>query len=55
MQPKLSFDINDDVAAPFIATGVRPKVAILREQGVNSHIETAYVMHKAGSNLSTYT
>lgn len=48
MQPKLSFDINDDVAAPFIATGVRPKVAILREQGVNSHIETAYVMHKAG-------
>ncbi|MBK1890997.1 phosphoribosylformylglycinamidine synthase [Undibacterium sp. 14-3-2] len=48
MQPKLSFDINDDVAAPFIATGVRPKVAILREQGVNSHVETAYVMHKAG-------
>lgn len=48
MQPKLTFDINDDVAAPFIATGVRPRVAILREQGVNSHIETAYVMHKAG-------
>jgi hypothetical protein len=36
------------VAAPFIATGVRPRVAILREQGVNSHIETAYVMHQAG-------
>lgn len=48
MQPKLTFDINDDVAAPFITTGVRPRVAILREQGVNSHIETAYVMHKAG-------
>jgi len=48
MQPKLTFDINNDVAAPFIATGVRPRVAILREQGVNSHIETAYVMHKAG-------
>ncbi|WP_423681641.1 phosphoribosylformylglycinamidine synthase [Undibacterium sp. WLHG33] len=48
MQPKLTFDINDDVAAPYIATGVRPRVAILREQGVNSHIETAYVMHKAG-------
>jgi hypothetical protein len=30
---KLSFDAADDIAAPFIATGVRPKVAILREQG----------------------
>ena len=48
MQPKLSFDPQQDVAAPFIASGVRPKVAILREQGVNSHIETAYVMHKSG-------
>jgi phosphoribosylformylglycinamidine synthase len=33
---KLTFDINDDVAAPYIATGARPKVAVLREQGVNS-------------------
>ena len=48
MQPRLSFDPQQDIAAPFIATGARPKVAILREQGVNSHIETAYVMHKAG-------
>ncbi|RQO38553.1 phosphoribosylformylglycinamidine synthase [Herminiimonas sp. KBW02] len=46
--PKLSFDPQEDIAAPYIATGVRPHVAILREQGVNSHIETAYVMHKAG-------
>ena len=46
--PKLTFDPQHDVAAPMIATGVRPKVAILREQGVNSHIETAYVMHRAG-------
>ena len=48
MQPKLSFDPQDDIAAPYIATGVRPRVAILREQGVNSHVETAFVMHKAG-------
>ena len=48
MQIILPFDPQVDVAAPFINTGVRPKVAILREQGVNSHIETAYVMHKAG-------
>lgn len=42
------FDMQKDVAAPFIATGARPRVAILREQGVNSHVETAYVMHKSG-------
>ena len=46
--PKLTFDPSENIAAPFIATGVRPRVAILREQGVNSHIETAYVMHQAG-------
>ena len=48
ISPKLSFDLSENVAAPFIATGVRPRVAILREQGVNSHIETAWVMHQAG-------
>ena len=46
--PLLTFDPQEDIAAPYIATGVRPRIAILREQGVNSHIETAYVMHKAG-------
>ncbi|RJG06039.1 phosphoribosylformylglycinamidine synthase [Noviherbaspirillum cavernae] len=46
--PRLTFDPQLDVAAPFIATGVKPKVAILREQGVNSHVETAYVMHQSG-------
>jgi phosphoribosylformylglycinamidine synthase len=48
--PKITFDLAENVAAPFLATGVRPRVAILREQGVNSHIETAYVMHQAGFN-----
>lgn len=48
IQPVLTFDINEDVAAPYISAGVKPRVAILREQGVNSHIETAYVMHKSG-------
>jgi phosphoribosylformylglycinamidine synthase len=46
--PKLRFDPQKDIAAPYIATGVRPRVAILREQGVNSHVETAYVMHRSG-------
>lgn len=43
-----SFDAKEDVAAPFIQTGVRPKMAILREQGVNSHVEMAYAMSQAG-------
>jgi phosphoribosylformylglycinamidine synthase len=48
--PKLTFDPSENVAAPFLASGVRPRVAILREQGVNSHVETAWVMHQAGFN-----
>lgn len=48
ISPVISFDQNDDVAAPFIASGVRPKVAILREQGVNGQIEMAAAFHRAG-------
>ena len=48
ISPKLTFDAGDDVAAPFISKGVRPKVAILREQGVNSHVEMAYAVNWAG-------
>jgi phosphoribosylformylglycinamidine synthase len=44
----LSFDAEADVAAPYIARGVRPPLAILREQGVNSHTETAAVFDRAG-------
>ena len=43
----LTFDPAEDVAAPFIAKA-RPKLAILREQGVNSHVEMSYAMHHAG-------
>ena len=48
ISPVVTFDPQQNIAAPYIATGTRPRVAILREQGVNSHIETAYVMHQAG-------
>ncbi|WP_017445625.1 phosphoribosylformylglycinamidine synthase [Gayadomonas joobiniege] len=48
MQPKLTFDINEDVAAPYIAKGLQPKMAILREQGVNSHVEMAAAFDRAG-------
>ena len=43
-----NFDPNEDIAAPCIATGVRPRVAILREQGVNGQIEMAAAFHRAG-------
>ena len=42
------FDINQDIAAPMIATGIRPLVAILREQGVNSQVEMAAAFTRAG-------
>ena len=42
-----SFDPTENVAAPFIGQA-RPKLAILREQGVNSHVEMSYAMHQAG-------
>jgi len=44
----LAFDIESDVAAPYIATGARPRVAILREQGVNGQIEMAAAFEIAG-------
>ncbi len=44
----LTFNLEDDVAAPMIATGARPRVAVLREQGVNSHVEMAAAFHRAG-------
>ena len=48
LSAQLAFDPAQDIAAPFIATGVRPAVAILREQGVNGHVEMAAAFHKAG-------
>lgn len=45
LSPKLTFDINDDISAGLAGA---PKVAILREQGVNSHLEMAAAFMKAG-------
>jgi phosphoribosylformylglycinamidine synthase len=45
---KLSFDVNDNISAPYINTAVLPKAAILREQGVNGHVEMAAAFHRAG-------
>jgi len=44
----LAFDPAEDVAAPLLASGARPRVAILREQGVNSQLEMASAFLRAG-------
>ena len=44
----LTYDVNEDIAAPYISKGVKPKVAVLREQGVNSHVEMAAAFDRAG-------
>ena len=48
MQVRVAFDPQEDVAAPYIASGARPRVAILREQGCNSQVEMAWAFDKAG-------
>jgi phosphoribosylformylglycinamidine synthase len=45
---RLSFDPADDIAAPYIAKGARPRVAVLREQGVNGQVEMAAAFTRAG-------
>ncbi len=44
----LTFDAQDNISTPFINSGVRPKVAILREQGVNGQMEMAAAFDAAG-------
>ncbi len=48
ISPRLSFDPAEDIAAPYLASGARPAVAILREQGVNGQVEMAAAFHRAG-------
>ncbi|MGH8295393.1 MAG: phosphoribosylformylglycinamidine synthase, partial [Steroidobacteraceae bacterium] len=48
LEVALSFDPEEDVTAPHVSRGARPKVAVLREQGVNSHTETAAALEQAG-------
>jgi phosphoribosylformylglycinamidine synthase len=50
LQATLSFDVNQDIAAPYIRKGVRPQIAVLREQGVNGQVEMAAAFDRAGFN-----
>lgn len=49
---QLGYTPDENIAAPYINTGVRPKMAILREQGVNGHVEMAASFDRAG--FATY-
>ena len=44
----LSFDLKDDIAAPYLSGSLQPKIAVLREQGVNGHVEMAAAFTRAG-------
>ena len=48
LSPSIGFDPNEDVAAPFFARGARPRLAVLREQGVNGQVEMAAAFDRAG-------
>lgn len=48
LSAKLSFDINDNPVAPYINTGAKPRIAVLREQGVNGQVEMAAAYTRAG-------
>ncbi|WP_298453735.1 phosphoribosylformylglycinamidine synthase [uncultured Marinobacter sp.] len=48
LHAELTYDVNEDVAAPYINKGIRPKVAVLREQGVNGQVEMAAAFDRAG-------
>jgi phosphoribosylformylglycinamidine synthase len=48
LSQQLTFDPAQEISAPMIATGARPRVAVLREQGVNSQVEMSAVLDRAG-------
>ena len=48
LSANLTFDINEDISVPYINKGVPPKIAVLREQGVNGHMEMAAAFDRAG-------
>jgi phosphoribosylformylglycinamidine synthase len=50
LSAKLGFDVNQDISAPYIRKGVRPQIAVLREQGVNGQVEMAAAFDRAGFN-----
>lgn len=48
LNAKLSFDVKEDISAPYLSLGQKPKIAVLREQGVNGHVEMAAAFTRVG-------
>ncbi|HWQ95061.1 MAG TPA: phosphoribosylformylglycinamidine synthase, partial [Gammaproteobacteria bacterium] len=48
LSASLTFAVNEDIAAPYIKKGLKPRIAVLREQGVNGHVEMAAAFDRAG-------
>ncbi len=48
LKVKMTYDINESISAPYLNTGIKPKIAILREQGINGHVEMAAAFTQAG-------
>ena len=48
LKVKTTYDINESISAPYLNTGIKPKIAILREQGINGHVEMAAAFTQAG-------
>jgi phosphoribosylformylglycinamidine synthase len=46
--PGLSFSLTYDPKETFVVAGARPRVAVLREQGVNGQVEMAAAFDRAG-------
>lgn len=49
---QLAFDVNEEMSVPSIHSGARPGIAILREQGINGHMEMAAAFERAGFNCT---
>ena len=48
LKVKTTYDIDESISAPYLSTGIKPKIAILREQGINGHVEMAAAFSQAG-------
>ncbi len=48
LKVKMTYDINESISAPYLNTEIKPKIAILREQGINGHVEMAAAFTQAG-------
>jgi phosphoribosylformylglycinamidine synthase len=48
LTPYLTYEPAQDIAAPYVAHGARPRIAVLREQGINGQVEMAAAFDRAG-------